>query len=328
MMSLSRRHFIAASAASLAGGLLKPERAPAQGAGDQRTRVNQISLPIVAGAFGGTYLHAAADLSRSLNRPEALRVLPQLGAGSVQNVTDLLYLQGIDVTLVQADALAAMRDENLYPNLDRHIRFVTKLFNEEVHVLAGNTITSLKDLAGQRVNFDVGGSGTAVTATAIFSALGIPVEATLDDQPTALAKLRAGEITALVYVAGKPVDLFAEVPAGSGLRLIPVPRTPELLTNFLPAEFVAADYPQLIDAGPPLPTLAVGAAMIVYNWPTDTERYRRVARFVGIFLEHFDELLHPPAHPKWQEVTLSAALPGWTRHPAAEAWLAASSKSR
>jgi TRAP transporter TAXI family solute receptor len=321
-MSVTRRHLIAASAATLAGGMLAPAAAFAQRAEAQTSRINQASLPIVTGAVGGTYIRAAADLARSLSRPEELRILPLLGAGSVQNVTDLLYLQGVDVTFVQADALNAIRDEKLYANLDKRIRFVTKLFNEEVHVLAGNTVSALKDLAGRRVNFDVGGSGTAVTATAIFSSPGIPVQATLFDQATALHKLRAGEIAALVYVAGKPVDLLQRIPDGSGLRLIAVPRTAELLTSYLPAQFDAADYPQLVPAGPPLPTLAVGAAMIVYNWAADTDRNRRVARFVETFFARFDDLLRPPAHPKWQEVTLSAVLPGWTRLAAAESWLA------
>lgn len=328
-MSLTRRRLVAASAASFASALLAPSSPSAQRVeAPPAVRTTAPTLPIIAGAVGGTYLRAAADLARVLNRPEELRILPFAGAGSVQNVTDLLYLPGIDVTFVQADALAAIRDERLYPNLDKRIRFISKLFNEEIHVLAGNTISQLADLAGRRVNFDVGGSGSAVTATALFSSLGIPVQATLFDQATALQRLRAGDIAALVYVAGKPVDLLRQLPAGSGLRLIPVPRTADLLASYLPAQFDGADYPQLTDGGPPLPTLAVGAAMIVYNWPADTDRYRRVARFIDSFLARFDDLLQPPAHPKWQEVTLSAALPGWTRHAAAESWLSGGGRPR
>ncbi len=327
-MSLTRRRLIAASAAAFSGASLMPSSLLAQRGEVAAGRPAAAPLPIIAGAVGGTYLRATADLARVLNRPEELRVLPFVGAGSVQNVTDLLYLPGVDVTFVQADALAAIRDERLYPNLDKRIRFISKLFNEEIHVVAGNTVSQLADLAGRRVNFDVGGSGTAVTATAVFSSLGIPVQATLFDQATALQRLRAGDIAALVYVAGKPVDLLRQLPAGSGLRLIPVPRTADLLASYLPAQFDSADYPQLSDGGPPLPTLAVGAAMIVYNWPADTDRYRRVVRFIDSFLARFDDLLRPPAHPKWQEVTLSAALPGWTRHAAAESWLSGGGRPR
>lgn len=327
-MRPTRRQFLAATGIAWAAATLRPASAAAPRDEGALTRTGQAGFPIMSGAIGGTYLRAAADLARTISRPQELRLLPLVGAGSVQNITDLLYLQGIDVTFVQVDALNAMRDEKLYPGLDRRIRFVTKLFNEEVHVLAGNTVSSLADLGGRRVNFDVGGSGTAVTATSIFSSLGIAVEATLYDQPTALAGLRAGDIAALVYVAGKPVDLFQQIPAGAGLRLLPVPRTAQLLASYLPAQLDFSDYPNLIGRSAPLPTLAVGAAMVVYNWPPESERHRRVSRFVARFLERFDDLTRPPSHPKWQEVTLAATIPGWTRLAAAETWLAGAGRGR
>jgi hypothetical protein len=63
--------------------------------------------------------------------------------------------------------------------------------------------------------------------------------------------------------------------------------------------------------------------MAAYGWPSGSDRYRRVARFVDAFFGRFPEFLQPPRHAKWKEVNLAAQLPGWSRFPAAENWLKA-----
>jgi hypothetical protein len=42
---------------------------------------------------------------------------------------------------------------------------------------------------------------------------------------------------------------------------------------------------------------------------------------VQSFFSRFAELRTPLRHPKWQEVNLSAELPGWQRFPVAQDWL-------
>jgi len=55
-----------------------------------------------------------------------------------------------------------------------------------------------------------------------FSALAFQVEQVMYDNPTALQKLRTGELAALVRVIGKPIDFFAKIPANSGLHFVPI----------------------------------------------------------------------------------------------------------
>ena len=52
----------------------------------------------------------------------------------------------------------------MFPGLTQNIRYIAKLYDEEVHVLVRKDITRLEDLNGQRVNVDVTGSGSAMTA--------------------------------------------------------------------------------------------------------------------------------------------------------------------
>ena len=297
------------------------DHADAQSPDALRKSVNQGTVAIISGGVNGTYIRIASDLAAVLDKGDQLRILPIVGKGSVQNITDLLYLKGIDLAIVQSDVLSFIRKENLHPNIAQRIRYITKLYNEEVHILAGQNVGQLADLAGKKVNIDVAGSGTAMTASTLFDALGLKIEATNFDQALALEKVKNGEIAGMVYVAGKPTDLFRKIEAGANLHFVPVPLTPDLLKIYLPSSLTHADYPVLVADGQSTDTVAVGAVMAVYNWEPNGDRYKRVAAFVEQFFDSFDQFLKPPRHPKWQEVNLATELPGWTRFQPAQDWL-------
>jgi TRAP transporter TAXI family solute receptor len=286
-----------------------------------RNRVNQGTVAIVSGDVNGTSIRIASDLASVLDRADQLRILPIVGKGSVQNLIDLLYLRGIDIAILQSDVLSYSRRENLYPNIAQRIRYVAKLYNEEVHILAGQDIGQLSDLAGKKVNVDVAGSGTAMTASTLFNALGLNIEPTNFDQALALEKVKSGEIAAMVYVVGKPADLFRNIEANANLHFLPVPLGADLLQTYLPSSLTHDDYPGLIGDGQSIDTVAVGAVMAVYNWDPKSDRYQNVAAFNEAFFNAFGEFLKAPRHPKWQEVNLAAELPGWTRFQPAQDWL-------
>ena len=65
-------------------------------------------------------------------------------------------------------------------------------------------------------------------------------------------------------------------------------------------------------------TVAVTAVLAAYNWPADHPRREKLNRFIESFSANFSRLLEPPYHPKWQEIDLSAEVPGWRRITAAE----------
>lgn len=277
-----------------------------------RHAANTNTVGIIAGGVDGTYARIASDLAAVLDSPE-LRILPVLGKGSIQNVRDIVLLRGIDVGIVQSDVLPFMRRRGMLPGIDTLVQYVTKLYDEEIHLLARDEITSIGQLEGRPVNVDVTGSGTSMTASLMFESLGISPRLVNDPQDVALDKLRAGSISAMVFVAGKPTRIFASIPRDSGLRLIPIPATPALLDAYLPSVLTSVDYPALIAEGVTVDTIAVGAVMAVYGWPQGGDRHRTVARFVNAFRSRFSEFLRPPRHPKWREVNLEATLPGWTR---------------
>ncbi len=276
-------------------------------------RANYGTVGVISGGVDGTYIRIATDLASVLDDGDNLRVLPVVGKGSVQNLSDLVYLHGIDIAIMQSDALAFVVSENMFPGVISSVRYVAKLYDEEIHILARGDITRIQDCAGQKVNFDVPGSGTGVTASLLFSKLGIAIEPTYQSQENALNLLRNGDIAALVYVAGQPAALFRPLPAESKLHFLAIPLSAGLIDTYLPARLVHDSYPALVADQAPVDTVAVGAVMAAYGSPPGTDRYRRIEKFVTSLSTNFTQFLKPPRHPKWREVNLRAEVPGWTR---------------
>jgi uncharacterized protein len=283
-------------------------------------RANTGTLGVISGGADGTYIRIAADLANVLDG-EDLRVLPMIGRGSLQNLRDIMFLRGVDIGIVQMDAREQLNAENLQNDAVRRLRFITRLYNEEVHIIADREITDIRQLEGKKVNIDKAGSGTNLTSRLIFDKLGIKPEMTTFDQASSYAKLKSGEIQAAVYVAGRPVRAIAEFQTEGRFHLLPIPFEGEIAESYFPARLADSDYPQLVDKDKPVETLAVGSLLAVFNWPENSDRYNRVKRFVDAFFARFDEFLQPGRHPKWKEVNLAADVPGWERVRPAQAWL-------
>jgi TRAP-type uncharacterized transport system substrate-binding protein len=282
--------------------------------------MNANTVTVVAGTPGGTYYRAAGDLAFVLDG-EHLRVLPVLGKGAGQNVYDIRFLRGVDLGFVRLDTLEQLRTDKRIIDPERNITYVARLFNDELHVVAGRDLTDIRQLAGKRVSFDVRGSGTDYTGRAMFNGLGIDVEIVNVDQPTALDLLKRGELAAIVSVAAKPVDVLSNFQEEERFHLLSVPYVNTVSEKYFPATLRHEDYPRLVPAGKAVNTLAVGTVLAAFNWPENSERYRRIARFVDAFFSRFDNFVAPSRHPKWREVNLAAEVPGWKRFPAAQRWL-------
>jgi uncharacterized protein len=283
----------------------------------QRDLVNGGVVGVISGGVTGTYVRIAADLANALDDGYELRVLPIIGKGSVRNIEDLLLLRGIDVAIVQSDVLDFYKRAELVPNIEGKLRYITKLYNEEVHVLAKSQHGRIDDLIGKRVNFGTDGSGTFMTASIIFDDLGIDVDVQSDPEPIALEKLRAGEIDALVFVGGKPVDLIAKVGPEEQVHLLAIPPA-RIKAAYVASELTADAYPNLIEPGGSVQTVAVSAVLAAYNWPNGHPRRDKLNRFIQRFSENFEVFLKPPFHPKWREIDLTAEVPGWQRITAPE----------
>jgi TRAP transporter TAXI family solute receptor len=287
-----------------------------------RAQLNDNTVTIMAGSAGGTDLAVVQDIADVLDDGDQLRVVPMVGKGPSQSLKDVLYMRGVDMGVTQANVLKHFaKTGELGPNLESRVAYIAKLFNEELHVLARDEVSDIRALDGKTVNMGPEGNGAEITARAVFDALGIKVREAHLDQADALAKLKAGDIDAMVVVAGKPIPILAHLDDPSGLKFLSVPYAKGLEDNYYPATLTQADYPQLIGDGARVDTVAVCAVLVSFNWDKDSPRTQKLERFVNRFFSNFNAFLQPPRHPKWQQVNFAATLEGWQRSPLSQAWI-------
>jgi len=286
-------------------------------------KLNQNTVTIVSGNPNGTYLYLAYDMSAVLDDGNELRVLPVIGKGGYQNVVDVLHLRGIDLCITQSNIMSYLKKSGEFGStIDNRLAYIAKLYNEEMHVLAGPGIKSIQDLNGKKVNFSDVGSGTQFSTRLIFDLLNIKAEEVNVGQADGYQMVKSGEIAATILIAGKPTGAFAKFKLEPGMTLLPVPYTEVLEQDYFPAKLTSDDYPNLIAKGSSVDTVAIGAVLASYNWARDTDRYRRVSQFVDAFFAKFSEFQKPARHTKWREANLLSNLRGWKRFPAAEEWIA------
>jgi TRAP-type uncharacterized transport system substrate-binding protein len=238
----------------------------------------------------------------------------------VQSVADILFLQGVDLGIVRADTLDYLERKGFAKDIKKQFTYVTKLYNEEVYVMASKSVQSLKELDGKTISVDLPNGGTFVTALTMFERLGMKPNVVYIEQRIAMEKLKTGEIDAVIVCGGKPyksVSTFKD----DRFHLVPVDYSKPLQGDYLPATLTSKDYPNLIAEGEKVDTIAVPAVLAAYNWAPNTDRYRKLSLFVDAFFTKFPAFQNPPFHPKWKEVSLSAPLAGWSRLPYAQQWL-------
>jgi TRAP transporter TAXI family solute receptor len=275
-------------------------------------RLNANTVTLVTGALGGTYEQFGADLALTLDDGDNLRVLPMVGRGSVQSVADILYLKGVDAGIVRADTLDYLERKGFATNIKKQLAYITKLYNEEMHVIAPKSIRSFAELDGKTVAVGLAEGGTFLTAINVFERLGIKPHFRYIEPLVALEKLRRGDIDAVVIVEGKPARQIEQI-ADDKLHFVPVGYEGPLQADYLPTQMSSEDYPNLIPKGERVDTIAVSAVLAAYNWAPNTDRYRRLAHFVDVMFAKLASLQQPPFHPKWREVQVAAELSGWTR---------------
>lgn len=298
----------------------------------EKRKANDAAVSIIVSALTCTCARFAEDMRNVLNdfRPGGLRVLPVLSVGGVQNVKDVLFLRGIDMAVVQQDNLYVLKraDPTLYANIEHRVQYITKLYNAEVHILARRNIRTLADLEGKTVSYHLKNSPAATTAENIFNVLKIRHRTVYYDHELAIEKLVKGEIAAHFVMTGAPQRTVRALKKEDGLHFVPIDEASlpghnvkPLVAEYLPAELTHDLYPNLVEKGKPVPTIANRALLVAYNWPETSDRYRRVVKFVNEFFSHIDQFHDRARHHKWREVNLAADVPGWVRFKPAKDWL-------
>ena len=281
--------------------------------------INAWTVGLAGGLLEGAPIRLAAEIARVVDDGDNLHVLPVVTRGATENVNSLLYLRGIDAAIINSDVLDEYKSQ--VPDIQRRLAYVLNLFPSELHIFVRPEIQSLNDLVGKKVNFNTQGTAAAYSGPLIFSRLGLDVEKTFIPHQVALEQMRKGDMAAVVFITSKPVEAFVRGRWEPGFKFLPVPYESKLEDYYLPAALDATDYPGLIKQGERVATIAVPTALVAFNWPVNSNRFGRAARFVDYLFSRMDKLQAPGFDPKWKSINLAATVPGLTRFPAAQAWL-------
>ncbi len=285
-------------------------------------RANRNTVYIISGRLISSYLRMMAEVGAVVDEGSKMRAVPMIGKGTLQNVSDVLYLKGIDLGIFRLDSLNYLKKNNIIPDLDKRIVYICPFTNDEMHILVPDSITDIHQLEGKKVNIDIPGSGTNFSASLVFKRLGIHIVPTTFYEKVAFVKLHQGAIDGDVSFGAAPLaGLNAFDNKDHHFHLIGVPYSDKISDTYLPATLSAKQYPGLIDPAKPINTIAAPTMIGAYNWQQHSPRYDRIARFVNVFFTNFKELQHPPRHPKWRDINIAATIPGWTRFKPAQEWI-------
>jgi len=307
------------------GGVLPPTRVDAQTVSvlqhtkSEQEKMNAWTVGLAGGLLEGAPLRLASEMARVVDDGPNLHVLPVVTRGATENLNSLLYLRGIDVAIINSDALDEYKIQ--VPDIGRRITYLLNLFPSELHIFVRPEIESLQDLAGKKVNFNTQGTAAAYSGPLIFSRLGIKAENTFIPHQVALEQMRKGEIAAVVFITSKPVDAFVRGRWDPGFKFLPVNYDSKFEDYYLPATLDGSEYPNLIKTGERVSTIAVPTALVAFNWPAKSNRYQRVSRFVDYLFSRIDKLQGPGFDPKWKSINLAATVPGLARFTASQEWL-------
>jgi TRAP-type uncharacterized transport system substrate-binding protein len=242
-----------------------------------------------------------SELTTTLNA-DGLRVLPVVGLSARGNLNDIQH-NSVDFAIVPANAYVKQAKGD--------IRYVSRLPAETLHIVARRGLTSIRQLDGRRVNVGPPGSGSEIAAQALFDAEGIAPIVTTEPADVAQERLRSGEIDASVLLVAPRAFPAASLPRG--FHLLPIPPGTLAGEAYEPTLIEASLYPDLIEDGRAVPSVAVANVLAVSDAPSGTARGKRLNRFVREFYQRVDLLRDLESSSQWEDLNPAEGVAGWQR---------------
>ncbi|MGH1483464.1 MAG: TAXI family TRAP transporter solute-binding subunit [Geminicoccales bacterium] len=260
----------------------KAEEASSGDSGDGQALEDPI-IRILGSDLSSDLSEILQDVADVTSEETEIRVLSILGDGSLNNLNDLLYLQGIDAALVQSDILLKYRETSAVRGLENKLAYIAQLGATVSHLLTNESNTTISALEGKRVFMGERGSGDFITANNIFERLEISINAVSDlSHPEALAQLKSGELDAVFWMDVPSIGLLNLVDPSEGLHLLHIPTQGIDPNTYQRQELTHDDY-RIIPKEEAIQTAAAQIALIAYSWPSDHPRHAKMKRFTEIF---------------------------------------------
>ena len=269
---------------------------------------------------------AVRNLEAEISAHQGPRLVPVLGKNNVQNVYDLLYLKGVDVALVRTDAIEYVKRRGNFPAVGNAIKSLASVDGDKIVILANKDIKTVDDLDGKSVAMSYYTSGEYITGTVVMDVLGLQVEPVFAKTVAGLAKLRSGEVSALLFLlhtdenAGNPGHYL---PAGlramyrfddkENFHVLELPESEALSAIYSADTLTSADMPGVIEEGESINAYRVDTILAAYRWRDTNPRYVKIKNFVNALVDTTEHLRTGPQRKFWRELDVERAVPGVER---------------
>ncbi len=206
-------------------------------AADKTMKASKPARPVITIAARATEMGRLKGLAAALPR-ERIRIVPLVDASEAVNA---------DFTVSEALGAAGTNGK-------------ARLFTEPLHIVAGEKIHTVADLAGKVVGFAGNGGPGENAARQAFASLNIKVTETPLDLANALDGLSTGDIDAVVVLAPQPVAQLEAVKA-PGLHLLAWPDGGTLPEGAIVTSIEGDHYPALAKPGQTIRALGLDAVL-------------------------------------------------------------------
>lgn len=270
------------------------------------------AISIASGSPEGTYYRIAQDI-KQIAEKEGIPIEVISTNGSFDNI-NLLGAGKVDLAIVQLDVLklvAEIMQKEADFNVFEQTKVVLNLYLEEIHVITRNEgLRSLYQLDGKRVAVGPERSGSALTADVLLAGYDLRVEAVFEAPNDALAKLRSGELDAIIFVGGAPVPAFENL--DESFRFVRIPANNVLERIYQKQKFGRSVYSWTGDSE----TYAV-PSVIMTREGGDREYVATLQKLLITILLN-KETLDSTGHPKWKSSFVRSILGSASYRPAVE----------
>lgn len=271
-------------------------------------KMNQNTLGLMAA--DPQWLGLANNIAATVQHEQGLRVLPIVGAGTLQAVSDLAYLDRVDAALLPLDTLTYAQAQGLLQGLDGKVTYLVRLQSIKWALVVGKGIDSLADLAGKRVATGPTGSMGFVAGELLFNASDVSFARVPRQNAEALTVLSQGSADAALVDASALKSARLD---GKRFKILPLALPKQLDSTYSPIMLSPTDAPSLISEGGDVETVAAPLAVMVFSKGADKATDARLKAFTSALLRNAGQLKI--------NANLTAEIPGWTRHKAAQAAL-------
>lgn len=252
------------------------------------------------------WLEKAAEIADQVDNENGLRIIPMLGAGSIQALRDLSQIQSVDAAIISSDSLAYAKTQGLIDAKDKSIKYVASLGSLEVVLVARKEIKNVTALAGKRIATGPAQSAAFATGELLFNAYEIPFSRVPKQGTAGLQALLAGQTDAVLILGGLPA--LAQLDAKK-FHILALAMPPNLQQIYKPATLDGKNISGLIAKNETVETLSVAMILAVHDWARGSSRYSALQRFE----REFEKTQSGPEGGLFAEI-----VPGWTRHSSAQ----------